>query len=596
MDEASERYPGKRSGMPQQEIYTSVAFHQSLQPVIDRLKAEQSEVLTHFPSARELAKLVYDVLGFLESAYGRHALTKPFPKLPYYLFQDTRAHGAVDILLRAVAEHVKKVTIPVHNRKKIDWTSPALRKELQELLSHVRTELVRAGCIKQFKVYFDGIKNIENLQEMKQSVTKLGGQVASHAKEAGVTHIVVPNAKDMKDGRETRTKDPGMDEYFWRTVAKHDGLGHALVHWWYLPDSYNEFVPYASAPEELDADEVPPSGRPWVLHERWVVDSDTYNEWMNEGDYETEASAEENKRLREARGPAGEGQAAANEPQRKKTKKELKVEEAAAEVGATIRRVLAPGVVEREVKIVDRRAIEAVHVPTIDLSHGYRQQWMGAPGVEGRRGEVEQDGEGGREKRHAVPFAAGWFNKKTIHHIELREFLEFQKDFKGPSWTDYRYVLLSAVKWSTIPGAPISLCRRAARAARVPRKVEYRISRLSVTMDGTHSLIDARSFGSLEIARGLSLASCSPVQHHEEPYCGCVCEESDASLGVSGCLQRFQRRWHAGFEDVQVPGQMGDHQPVQPGRCWVRSRQPGARDASGHGGDSLYVEEAIGHE
>ncbi len=111
MDENSERYPGKRSGMPQQEVYTSVAFHQSLQPVIDRLKAEQSEVLVHIPSARELAKLLYDVLGFLESAYGRHALTKPFPKLPYALFQDTRPHGAVDILLRAVAEHVKKVRV-----------------------------------------------------------------------------------------------------------------------------------------------------------------------------------------------------------------------------------------------------------------------------------------------------------------------------------------------------------------------------------------------------------------------------------------------------------------------------------------------------
>jgi hypothetical protein len=345
-----------------------------------------------------------------------------------------------------------QVTIPVHNRKKIDWTSPALRKELQELLSHVRTELVRAGCIRQFKVYFDGIKNIENLQEMKQSVTKLGGQVASHANEPGVTHIVVPNAKDMKDGRETRRKGPdflsttaGQDEYFWRSVSKHDGLGHALVHWWYLPDSYNEFVPYGSAPEELDADEVPPSGRPWVVHERWVVDSETYNEWMNEGDYETEASAEENKRLREARGPAGDARAASNEPQRKKTKKELRVEEAAAEVDATIRRVLAPGVVEREVKIVDRRAIEAVHVPTIDLSHGYRQQWMGASQDKERRGEVEggdgEDGEDKGQRRHVIPFASAWFNKKTIHHIELREFLEFQKDNKGPGWTDYRYVM-----------------------------------------------------------------------------------------------------------------------------------------------------------
>ena len=33
---------------------------------------------------------------------------------------------------------------------------------------------------------------------------------------------------------------------------------------------------------------------PWKLYARWLVDSDKYNEWMNEVDYETEdASAEQ---------------------------------------------------------------------------------------------------------------------------------------------------------------------------------------------------------------------------------------------------------------------------------------------------------------
>jgi len=451
----TERYPGKRNGLPQSEVYASPSFQASLQPLLDRLRAQnQTDVLSSFPSAREVSKLLCDVLGFLESAYGRYALTKPFPKLPYSVFRDVSAGGGVEILLKHVAGHIKTVTVPVHNRKKIDWTSPALRKELQELVAGVRTELVRAGCVRQFKVYFDkGIKNIEHLTEEKGAVVRLGGVVAGSAKEAGVTHVVVPNAKGMKDGREGAEGAEGEDEeeYFWRTVAKEDSptVEHALVHWWYLPDSYNEYVPVASAPAEVDADEVPPNGRPWVVHERWVVDSEKYNEWMNEGDYETEESAEENKRVREAKGGVGGGM---HEPQRKKakTKKELRVEEAAMEVGVGVVRVLAPGVVERAVRVVDRKTVEAVHVPTIDLSHGCRQQWMGA-----RRGTVasmasmassgsdrnrdgDRDRDGKERRRHAIPFAAGWFDKKAVHHIELREFIEFQKEYKGPGWEEYR--------------------------------------------------------------------------------------------------------------------------------------------------------------
>jgi len=32
---------------------------------------------------------------------------------------------------------------------------------------------------------------------------------------------------------------------------------------------------------------------PWKLYARWLVDSDKYNEWMNEVDYETEDAAAE---------------------------------------------------------------------------------------------------------------------------------------------------------------------------------------------------------------------------------------------------------------------------------------------------------------
>ena len=226
-----DKYPGKRSGQPQQDIYQSDAYRKTLQPVIDRMKEQQSECLAHVPSTKELSTLLYNVLHFLESAYGKNALSKPFPKLPFALFQDTRPNGAIDVIVKACSDHITNVTMPVHNRKKIDWISPALRKELQELISLIRTELLRAGCMRQFKVYFDGIKNIERLNEMRAAVVRMGGQVAAMKSERGVTHVVVPNGKDMKDGKDGKVEE---EEYFWRTVAKNEGLQCALVHWWYV--------------------------------------------------------------------------------------------------------------------------------------------------------------------------------------------------------------------------------------------------------------------------------------------------------------------------------------------------------------------------
>ena len=124
-------------------------------------------------------------------------------------------------------------------------------------------------------------------------------------------------------------------------LAKRDAAcrgTQALVHHWYLPDSYDSWMPAAEAPEGVQPDTRPsgaahqasatspgehlmlracsciasralwgpavhvPSrcacahGRsvtwhcagPWRVSKRWLTDSALYNEWMNEIDYEPE--------------------------------------------------------------------------------------------------------------------------------------------------------------------------------------------------------------------------------------------------------------------------------------------------------------------
>ena len=75
----------------------------------------------------------------------------------------------------------------------------------------------------------------------------------------------------------------------------------ALVHWWYLPDSYDEWMSKEDAPDQLQLD-APPSSGPWKVYLRWVYDSEKYNEWMNPTDYETKEAEEEKEQTATAKG------------------------------------------------------------------------------------------------------------------------------------------------------------------------------------------------------------------------------------------------------------------------------------------------------
>lgn len=104
------------------------------------------------------------------------------------------------------------------------------------------------------------------------------------------------------------SQSPG-DEFF-RPVAIKGR--NATVHWWYTPDRYCTSLP-PSLPFSLPLsvkfclsytvhsyDNVVPSSelggvtveapraksKQWWVSSRWLTDSDLYNEWMNEEDYE----------------------------------------------------------------------------------------------------------------------------------------------------------------------------------------------------------------------------------------------------------------------------------------------------------------------
>lgn len=107
--------------------------------------------------------------------------------------------------------------------------------------------------------------------KMKEIIKKRNGQVAENEETA--THILYPSC------------DPLEEEYA-RPGYKRDKM--IMMHWYYFPDSYDTWVNTEGALESITIEATSPHTGPWRLSSSWLLDSDQYNEWMSEEDYEVD--------------------------------------------------------------------------------------------------------------------------------------------------------------------------------------------------------------------------------------------------------------------------------------------------------------------
>jgi SWI/SNF related-matrix-associated actin-dependent regulator of chromatin subfamily C len=122
---------------------------------------------------------------------------------------------------------------------------------------------------------------------LSQIARQFGATVVTDATLA--THVVAHDDETDRDDliqaeRALETAGQPMDKLYLRTVARHhDDDSKALVHWWFWPASYDEWMPAAdvsgAAPEDHHQ-----SGA-WVVSCRFLRDVARYNEWGVEADY-----------------------------------------------------------------------------------------------------------------------------------------------------------------------------------------------------------------------------------------------------------------------------------------------------------------------
>ncbi|KAK9813885.1 hypothetical protein WJX73_003291 [Symbiochloris irregularis] len=390
--------------------YEAEEYVASMEPVTARLKET-------FPDGKfdnkSTASFVAQLLQFMEDALGLKALPpRPCPKIPAKLLQDLSASGAVFTVAKK-CEEIRRS----RNLKKVDFANPARRKENLDILLQVRAELQRLGLLSTPRIHLHA-----SLQDLAPELQGLGKQLGAELlpSSSGASYIIYPFGA---------AGDPDDGVQYMRKLSTRGSM--ALVHWWYLPDSYNGYIPADTAPEVAEPDKRIKG--PWKVYARWLQDSAKYNEWMNPIDYETE-EAQAEQEAAAAESPHG--------AQLKDRKSSDLAKRKRADPGSTQANKRVAGAVARpgvtKVKGTHRPPVPAV---LEDITHGQRdpvqamQPGHGIPRSPRRHAEgpsangtnglaPKADGADGTEPNR-VPACAAWFNCSLVHVHERRLLPEF---------------------------------------------------------------------------------------------------------------------------------------------------------------------------
>jgi hypothetical protein len=157
------------------------------------------------------------------------------------------------------------------------------KKERDALLLKIRHGLEEKDFIQHKKIYIDSstFNDESKIPELEKIVThRSHASLVNNISDA--THIIQEDPAHLEESQ--------ISEDYCRTLEIRDNK--AFIHWYYQPDSSDEWIPKDEVRGPVTEEEKDRGARPWVLHARFLRDSDLYNEWMNEMDYDLETISE----------------------------------------------------------------------------------------------------------------------------------------------------------------------------------------------------------------------------------------------------------------------------------------------------------------
>ncbi|XP_075900019.1 SWI/SNF complex subunit SMARCC1b [Nelusetta ayraudi] len=219
-------------------------------------------VLVDAPSCQALSAVTLQLLQFQEDAFGRQAVGPALTKLPAQCFLDLRPGGGLCQILGTAYKFKAE-----QGWRRFDLQNPSRAEWNVEMFRAIERALIQNNCMSVPVVFLESMLDQELANRLATIITKHQGTLTEDRTLA--THHVSPSAASAEE-----------DEWM-RPVMRRDK--HVLVHWGMHPDSYDSWL--SSSDVEGEIEEPPHAEKSWRVHAGWVLDTDVFNEWMNEEDY-----------------------------------------------------------------------------------------------------------------------------------------------------------------------------------------------------------------------------------------------------------------------------------------------------------------------
>ncbi|XP_035385313.1 SWI/SNF complex subunit SMARCC1b [Electrophorus electricus] len=263
---SSSTFSRKKDGGPCSTFWESPETVSQLETVRSWVgKHYKKYIQVDAPSSKSLAGLVLQLLQFQEDTFGRRATSPDLTKLPAKCFLDMKPGGALCHIIGSVYKFKTE-----QGWRRFDLQNPSRVDRNVEMFISVEKTLIQNNLLSRPVVYLSPELDLKQASELHEIITRHQGSVTEDRLQA--THQVYPSPTSADD-----------EEWF-RPVMWVDE--HVLVHWGMYPDSYDTWVPSSDVDEGVEEPSCP--GRPWKVHARWVQDTDVFNEWMTEEDYDVD--------------------------------------------------------------------------------------------------------------------------------------------------------------------------------------------------------------------------------------------------------------------------------------------------------------------
>uniref|UniRef100_A0A8P4FW86 SWI/SNF related BAF chromatin remodeling complex subunit C1b n=1 Tax=Dicentrarchus labrax TaxID=13489 RepID=A0A8P4FW86_DICLA len=427
-------------------------------------------VLVDAPSCQALAAVTLQLLQFQEDAFGRQAASPALTKLPAQCFLDLRPGGGLCHIIGTAYKFKAE-----QGWRRFDLQNPSRTERNVEMFGTIEKALIQNNSMSLPVVYLDPTLDQELASRLTDIITKRQGTLTVDRTLA--SHHIYPSPASTEE-----------DDWM-RPVMRKDK--HVLVHWGMHPDSYDSWL--SSSDVEGEVEEPPHSEKPWRVHAGWVLDTDVFNEWMNEEDYcvdernvpiilrqlndaknssstlhpvsQDSKSTPSKKRRRSPSPPSSEGRKKGKKGRRRGPQEEEPEEDLTKDMEdptpvPNMEEVILP-------KIVNLKK-DSENTPVKGGTMADLDDFPGREDEEGR-GEIPRLSEGEdniTEQTHhiIIPSYTSWFNYNSIHSIEKRalpEFFNGKNKSKSPEiYLAYRNFMIDTYRLNPQEYLSSTSCRR----------------------------------------------------------------------------------------------------------------------------------------